>query len=210
MMTPVYNATYLSQAAKSVGNMLHDAVIEFGYKGDEFLHMFIQSGIAEEIESGNPKYIAGKSGIELFSEVMERTVGKQIDADVIETYEKSDVYWIGWALTHYQWYSGRSFKDILETVSFDALQGLYDTLHETDVRKFYEVLDAHFAQTGSKLKIVRKDCGLTQEELSGLSGVSINTIRAYERKSKDINKAQAEIVVRLSGALKCEMMDILG
>ena len=210
MMTPVYNATYLSKAEKSVGNMLHDAVIEFGYKGDEFLHMFIQSGIAEEIESGNPKYIAGKSGIELFSEVMERTVGKQIDADVIETYEKSDVYWIGWALTHYQWYSGRSFKDILETVSFDALQGLYDTLHETDVRKFYEVLDAHFAQTGSKLKIVRKDCGLTQEELSGLSGVSINTIRAYERKSKDINKAQAEIVVRLSGALKCEMMDILG
>lgn len=210
MMTPVYNATYLSKTAKSVGNMLHDAVIEFGYKGDEFLHMFIQSGIAEEIESGNPKYIAGKSGIELFSEVMERTVGKQIDADVIETYEKSDVYWIGWALTHYQWYSGRSFKDILETVSFDALQGLYDTLHETDVRKFYEVLDAHFAQTGSKLKIVRKDCGLTQEELSGLSGVSINTIRAYERKSKDINKAQAEIVVRLSGALKCEMMDILG
>ena len=181
MMTPVYNATYLSKAAKSVGNMLHDAVIEFGYKGDEFLHMFIQSGIVEEIESGNPKYIAGKSGIELFSEVMERTVGKQIDADVIETYEKSDVYWIGWALTHYQWYSGRSFKDILEMVSFEALQGLYGTLHEADVRKFYEVLDEHFAQTGSKLKMVRKGCGLTQEELSGLSHVDNHAVMTAEK-----------------------------
>lgn len=210
MMTPAYNITYLSKAAKSVGNMLHDAVIEFGCDGDAFLHMFIQSEIAGEIESGNPKYIAGKSGIEIFLEVMEQAAGRQIDADIIETYENSDVYWIGWALSHYQWYSGRSFRDILETVSFDDLLGLYGTLHEADVRKFYEVLDTHFAQSDSKLKMIRKGCGLTQEELSGLSGVLINTIRAYERKSKDINKAQADIVARLSGALKCEMRDILG
>lgn len=210
MTTPAYNPIYLSKATKAVGNMLHDAVLEFGYDGSDFLRLFIQSDIAEQIESGNPKYAAGKSGAELFTEVIERTTGKQIDSDVIETYDRSDVYWVGWVLAHYQWYSGRSFRDILEAVSYDELLGLYDTLHEADIQKSYEVLDAHFENTESKLKLVRRRCGITQEELSELSGVSLNTIRAYERKAKDIGKAQANIVMRLAGALKCDVSDILG
>lgn len=61
----------------------------------------------------------------------------------------------------------------------------------------------------SKLKTVRKCCGLTQEELSVRSGVSLNTIRAYERKAKDIKKAQMDIVLRLSDGLQCRIEDIL-
>ena len=61
----------------------------------------------------------------------------------------------------------------------------------------------------SKLKTARKHCGLTQEDLANESGVSLNTIRAYERKSKDINKAQSDIVLRLARALKCNMTDLL-
>ncbi len=41
--------------------MLHDAVLEFGYSGKDFLRLFIQSGIAEQLESGNPKYAALKT-----------------------------------------------------------------------------------------------------------------------------------------------------
>lgn len=209
MTTPAYNPIYLSKAAKAVGNMLHDAVLEFGYDGSDFLHLFIQSDIAEQIENGNPKYVAGKSGVELFTEVIERTTGRQIDSAVIETYDRSDVYWVGWVLAHYQWYSGHSFRNILEAISYDELLGLYDTLHEADVQKSYEVLDTHFDSSENKLKTVRKRCGITQEELAELSGVSLNTIRAYERKAKDINKAQADIVVRLARALKCDVSDIL-
>lgn len=209
MTTPAYNPIYLSKAAKVVGNMLHDAVFEFGYDGSVFLRLFIQSDIAEQIENGNPKYVAGKSGIELFTEVIERTTGRQIDSAVIETYDRSDVYWVGWVLAHYQWYSGRRFRDILEVVSYEELLGLYDTLHEADIQKSYEVLDAHFNRLESKLKTIRKRCGITQEALSELSGVSLNTIRAYERKAKDINKAQVDIVVRLADALNCDVADIL-
>lgn len=209
MTTPAYNPIYLSKAAKAIGNMLHGAVLEFGYDGDAFLRLFIQSGIAEQIEIGNPKYIAGKSGLELLSEVLERTTGKQTERTVIEAYDRSDVYWVGWVLAHYQWYSGRSFRDILEAVPYDALLGLYDTLHEADVQKAYEVLDAHFEGAECKLKTTRNRCGITQEELANLSGVSLNTIRAYERRSKDIRKAQTDIVLRLASALKCDMTDIL-
>ena len=112
-------------------------------------------------------------------------------------------------LTHYQWYSGRTFKSILDTVPYNELLGLYGTLHEADIEKSYEVLDAHFENSECKLKTARRHCGLTQEELAHESGVSLNTIRAYERKSKDINKAQIDIVLRLAKALRCDITELL-
>ena len=202
MMTHAYSQLYLNKSSRAVGNMLHDAVLEFGMNGAEFLKLFIQSDVARQIESGNPKYIAGKSGLELFLEVMEKTTGQSYTADLIESYDRSDVYWAGWMLTHYQWYSGRTFKNILDTVPYDELLGLYGTLHEADIQKSYDVLDAHFSKTESRLKTARKHCGLTQEALANESGVSLNTIRAYEQKSKALNKAQFGIVMRLAKALK--------
>jgi len=208
-MTNAYDAIYLDKASKNVGNMLHDAVYEYGQTGDEFLQMFIQSGIAEQIENGNPKYVAGRSGAELYADVIEAVSGREAESLVIETQSRSDVYWTGWILAYYQWYSGRSFRDILETVPYEELLGRYATLHEADVQKALNVLDAHMEQKESKLKTVRKCCGLTQEELSLRSGVSLNTIRAYERKAKDIRKAQMDIVLRLTDGLQCRIEDIL-
>lgn len=209
MTTHAYSQLYLNKASRAVGNMLHDAVLVFGMNGTDFLRRFIQSDVAEQFESGNPKYIAGKSGLELFLEVMEKTTGERYNAELIESYERSDAYWVGWVLTHYQWYSGRTFKSILETIPYDELIGLYGTLHEADIQKSYEVLDSHFATSESKLKTARKHCGLTQEALANESGVSLNTIRAYERKSKDLNKAGFDIVMRLAGALKCDISELL-
>ncbi len=69
-------------------------------------------------------------------------------------------------------------------------------------------LDARFGKSESKLKTLRKHCGLTQEELAHESGVSLITIRAYERKSKDTNKAQLDIVLRLAKALRCNITEL--
>lgn len=209
MTTHAYSQLYLSKSSRAVGNMLHDAVIEFGMDGEDFLDRFIQSNIAEEIESGNPKYIAGKSGLELFLEVMEKTTGKAYGSELVKSYERSPVYWVGWMLTHYQWYSSHTFKSIIDTVPYNELLGLYGTLHEADIQKSYEVLEVHLERNESKLKTARKHCGLTQEDLANESRVSLNTIRAYERKSKDINKAQSDIILRLARALKCNMTDLL-
>ena len=209
MTTHAYSQLYLGKASRAIGNMLHDAVIEFGMNGEDFLKRFIQSDIAEEIESGNPKYIAGKSGLELFLEVMEKTTGKTYNTELIESYERSPVYWVGWMLTHYQWYSGRTFKSILDTVPYNELLGLYGTLHEADVEKSYEVLDAHFEKKESKLKTTRNYCGLKQKKKNDEYDDSLNTIRTYERKSKDLNKAHFDIVMRLAKALKCDVTELL-
>ena len=208
MIIHAYSQLYLSKTSRTVGNMLHDAVVEFGMDGDEFLKLFVQSGIASEIEDGNPKYIAGKSGLELFLDVMEITTGKTYDVALVENYHRSPEYWVGLAITHYQWHSGHTFKNILDTIPYKELLGLYDILHEADIEKSYEVFNAHFKQNDSNLKTVRKLCGLTQKELAKKSGVPISTIRAYEQKSKDINKAQFDIVMRLSKVLKCNITDL--
>lgn len=208
-MMNAYDVIYLNKASRNVGNMLHDAVYEYGEDGTKFLQKFLQSGVAEQIENGNPKYIAGRSGAELYADVVEAVTGQAAEPIIIETMSRSDVYWTGWILAYYQWYSGRSFRDILETVPYEELRGRYDTLHEADVQKALDVLDAHVKQKESKLKTVRKHCGLTQEELSVRSGVSLNTIRAYERKAKDIRKAQMDIILRLADGLQCRVEDIL-
>lgn len=210
MTTHAYSQLYLDKSSRAVGNMLHNAVLEFGMNGTDFLKCFIQSDVAEQIENGNPKYIAGKSGLELFLEVMEKTAGKSYITDLIESYDRSDVYWVGWMMTHYQWYSCRTFRSILDTIPYNELIGLYKTLHEADIQKSYDILDAHFSQSENKLKTARKYCGLTQEALANKSGVSLNTIRAYEQKSKDLNKAQFDIVMRLARALKSDVSELLG
>ncbi len=209
MMMKGYDHIYLNKVSRSVGNMLHDAVLEFGYDGNDFLKLFIQSGIAEEIENGNPKYIAGKSGLELFSDVVEITSGKKVNVQTIESYDRSDVYWVGWVLTHYQWYSQKSFRNILEVIPYEELLCLYDTMHEADIQKSYETFDLMFAKAPSKLQTIRKQCGLTQEELASLTGISLSTIRSYEQKAKNINKAAIETLVTLSQVLKCNIEDLL-
>lgn len=208
MMTHAYDSLYLSRVSRAIGNMLHDAVIEYGIDGKDFLQQFIQSKVAEEIEDGNPKYIAGKSGLELFFEVMEKNKDIKYNFILIESYERSDVYWAGWILTHYQWYSGHTFKDIINAIQYDEFLKLYNTLHEADVHKSYEVFDAYFESCESKLKNIRRKCGLTQEELANKAAVSLNTIRAYERRSKDLNKASFEIVMRLAKTLKCNVAEL--
>lgn len=209
MRTPAYSSLYLDKSSRVMGNMLHDAVIEYGMDGTDFLNRFIQCGIATQFENGNPKYIAGKSGLELFQDVIEKTTGQPFEVKPIVNYDRSDVYWVGWMLAHYQWYSSRSFKRILDAVPYENLLRLYHPLHEADITKSYEILDKRLAESESVLKSTRKKTGLSQKELAERSGVSINTIRAYERKNLDLNKARFEIVVSLSKALSCRIEDLI-
>ena len=198
----------MPRAARVLGNLLHAAVINQKLDGDAFLQKFVQSGIAEEFGCGNPKYVAGKSGAELFTDVQLATEGR-CNSISIEHFDRTDAYWAGWMLARYQWYSGKGFADILDTVTFQDFLCLYPTMHEADPEKCYEVLDMHFEHLPSRLKTLRKRRHLTQEALAADAEVSLNTIRAYERRSKDINKAQVDILRRLSKTLGCDIEDLL-
>ena len=86
---------------------------------------------------------------------------------------------------------------------------MYYTLHEADVSKFAEIADArireHFAETN--LKRIRTAC--SQAELAKKSGVGLRSIQLYEQRQKDINKASAESLYKISKVLGCAMEDLL-
>ncbi|MEE1195016.1 MAG: helix-turn-helix transcriptional regulator [Phascolarctobacterium sp.] len=211
MMIRAYQEIYLNSAQAMLGDAFDYAINICHYTGEDFVKMFVVSPISKRIENGEPTYLKGKSGIEVLIDIVYETTGKIINVSPIERFSRSPEYWIGWALAYYQWYSCRSFGEILQVISFTDLQNMYYTLHEADISKFADVLDMrmreHFVDT--RLKHYRAINSMSQSELAKASGVSLRSIQMYEQRNKDINKASAETILRLSKALSCSMEDLL-
>lgn len=61
-----------------------------------------------------------------------------------------------------------------------------------------------------KLKIMRTGAGLSQRQLSELSGVNLRTIQDYESNGGQvIDKANLRTLLNLAKALGCNIKDIL-
>ena len=211
MAIRAYQEMYLSKAQAALGDAFDYAINTCRIPGDDFIKLFTVSSISKRIENGEPAYLAGKSGIDIASDVMFEATGKHPDTEPQEHFGRSREYWIGWAICYYQWYSGRSFSDIFEVFSFDDLQNMYYTLHEADITKFASIADErihdHFKETN--LKRIRSSYGCTQAELAKRSRVSLRSIQMYEQRNKDVNKASAVSLYRISKVLGCTIEDLL-
>ena len=210
-MTHAYQEIYLSNAQSMLGDAFDYAINVCHIPGSSFVKLFIASTISKRLENGEPSYLSGKSGIEVAMEILAETTGKTPDAAPQEHFGRSREYWIGWAVAYYQWFSGRSYSDIFQVVTFEELQKMYDPLHEADITKFADILDARMREffADTSLKRIRTAYGCTQAELAKRSGVSLRSIQMYEQRNKDINKASAETLLRLSKVLGCTMEDLM-
>ena len=210
-MTHAYQEIYLSNAQSMLGDAFDYAINTCHIPGSSFVKLFVASTISKRLENGEPSYLSGKSGIEVAMEILAETTGKVPDAAPQEHFGRSREYWIGWAVAYYQWFSGRSYSDIFKVVSFEELQKMYDPLHEADITKFADILDARMREffADTSLKRIRTAYGCTQAELAKRSGVSLRSIQMYEQRNKDINKASAETLLRLSRVLGCTMEDLM-
>ena len=210
-MTHAYQEIYLSNAQAMLGDAFDYGINACHIPGSSFVKLFAASTISKRLENGEPSYLSGKSGIEVAMEILAETTGKVPDAAPQEHFGRSREYWIGWAVAYYQWFSGRSYSDIFQVVSFEELQKMYDPLHEADITKFADILDARMREffADTSLKRIRAAYGCTQAELAKRSGVSLRSIQMYEQRNKDINKASAETLLRLSRVLGCTMEDLM-
>jgi Helix-turn-helix. len=88
---------------------------------------------------------------------------------------------------------------------------MYYTLHEADITKFVDIMDSRMTEFFSEtnLKRIRMTYGFTQKELADNSGVSLRSIQMYEQRHKNINKASAETLYRLSKILGCTIEDLM-
>lgn len=211
MTIRAYQETYLSKAQAALGDAFDYAINTCGISGEDFINFFIASSVSKRMENGEPAILVGKSGIEIAVDVVLEITGKQLNNEPQEHLGRSREYWIGWAVCYYQWFSARRFNEIFKVLSFDDLQNMYYTLHEADITKFADIIDEkmleHFKDTN--LKRIRTFYGCTQAELAKRSGVSLRSLQMYEQRNKDINKASAEALYRISKVLGCTMEDLL-
>lgn len=211
MTIHAYQEIYLSNAQAALGDAFDYAVNTCGISGGDFVKLFVASSLSKRMEKGEPACVAGKSGIELAEEILEETMGTEWNMEPQTSFERSVEYWIGWAVAYYQWYSGRTYGEIFRVLSFEALKDMYVTLHEADITKFVDIADARIKERfpETNLKRIRMTYGCTQAELAQRSGVSLRSIQMYEQRNKDINKANAEALYRISKVLGCTMEDLI-
>lgn len=211
MMTRAYQEIYLNKAQAALGDAFDYAINTCHIPGADFTKLFIASSVSKRMENGEPAILAGKSGIEIAADVVLESTGKQIEEKPQEHFSRSPEYWIGWAVCYYQWFSARSYSDIFKVLSYSDLKNMYYTLHEADITKFVDIADGkmreHFKETN--LKRFRSAYGCSQSELSRRSGVNLRSIQMYEQRNKDINKASAEALYRISRVLGCTIENLL-
>ena len=202
----IYN---LENSMDTLGTMFDFAVNYCNLNGDKYWDMFICSGVAQQFENGNPKFVVGKSGEEIVYDVLS-SVGKSIECTKpLPRLGRTPEYWAGWALAQYQNTTNLSYKSIDQIVNFDELISMYKTLHEAPIEKFIEILSNKKSNSQTNLKLQRERMGLSQSQLADMSGINIKTIQAYEQRQKDIKSAKFETLQKLSVALGCEILDLL-
>jgi DNA-binding XRE family transcriptional regulator len=211
MTIRAYDESYLPSAQNILGHAADFAVMTLGLSPDAFGSAFCVSSVSKQFASGNPRYVAGMNGCELARLVLEETHTAFTDADDAMYLDKSPEYWAGWALAYYQWFSSRSFMDILTAVPLSRIIEMYRVYHEMDIQQFVDLMDELLKQyyPYTRLKTRRQNCGLSQSSLAADSEVALRQIQLFEQGKRDITKTQASTVYKLSKALGCSMESLL-
>ena len=210
-MTNAYDKVYLEKARTNLGRMLDFVVYDLKYDISDFFELFITSGVANRFGNGDFNVLVGMSGVELAYEVLEKLNISFKRVTPNYTVNRSEEYWTGWALAYYQWETSLNFEEIVRCIPIKEIQALYSPYHEMDIRQFVDKMNSLYklAKPETNLKFLRQKAGLSQRELSELSGVPVRTIQQYEQRQKSVNKAQAEYLMALAKVLCCEMKDLM-
>lgn len=211
MMMHAYPEIYLSSAMSNMGDLFSCAIDDCGFSDEEFIPLFTSSTVCKRIERGEASCLVGQSGCELLLEICEESGTPRPKVENIQNFNRTPAYWCGMASCYYQWESGRNYEEIFRILAYADFMELFPTLHEADITKFADIADQRFRtlHPETKLKQFRTAYGCSQSQLAKLAGVSLRSIQMYEQRNKDINKAGAETLLRLSKTLGCEIEDLL-
>ena len=137
-MIHAYDKVYLEKARTALGRMLDFAVYDLKYEIGDFWGLFLASGIAKRFGEGDFQLLVGMSGVELAFQVLECSGIENERIIPMYAENRSEEYWAGWALAYYQWEAGMSFEEINLYVPIKEVLGMYDPIHEMDIRQFVD------------------------------------------------------------------------
>ena len=211
MAIRAYDELYLPGAQNILGHAVDFAVMTLAIEPNVFGNALAVSKSAKQFSEGNPRYVAGMNGCEFARAVLDDVeVAYRESAD--EMYlDKSPEYWAGWALAYYQWFTSRSFMEILRAMSLNDIIRMYPLYHEMDLSHFVEQMDRFMkeAYPQTRLRDRRSNCGFSQSELAADADVPLRQIQLFEQGQRDINKTSAITLYKLSKALHCKIEDLL-
>lgn len=176
--------------------------------GDKVWEYFVVTNYAKQFENNNPKFVLGKSSIEIVTEILKKIRNADVPEKEYISFDRTPEYWAGWILSQYQIYSELSFKKIHSLISFERLVRMYHPYHGAPPEKTFEILDNQLNKKESGLKVQREQMGLSQSGLAKKTGISIKTIQAYEQRLKSMKHARLETLENLSEELACEIEDL--
>jgi DNA-binding Xre family transcriptional regulator len=210
-MTSAYNADYLPGAMESMGEMLDYAVNTCRLPLDDFWALFLATGYADQFGSGVPKVVAGYTGTELTWEVLRKAGLEGNYPEPQAERGDSPEDWCGRNVAYFQWFTGRTFKNICRTLSMEDICKLYPNLRRASEKKIVEtlsqMLDREYAPT--RLSALRMAACYSQRQLAEKSGISQRIIQGLESGAEPINQASGAIIQALARALGCRMTDLL-
>lgn len=202
-MIHAYNEQFLEIAKEKIALMFEIAVNVEKIKIDDFFSKFISSKICAAFEKGDPVYVLGKSASELLAIVLDKD---PVDIELSDY--ATPEYWVGDVLAFTQWYLNKSYRKLGDIICCSELVEKYFPYHEMDIMHTVNLFQTREGYQ-NKLKMYRKKKGLSQRDLSVLSGVPERTIRSYEQGQNDILKAQAGTLYDLANVLNCNIEDLL-
>lgn len=209
-----YSEMYVADAMHRLGGFFDYAVNDYGAEGDEIADLFCMSDLSHSFECGEPWTVAGKSGAELFACLSEELgYADAVLPEPCARYAATIEYWIGWTAAYVQWRLKMTFDELFTIVPYDEFARLYCPWHEASEERFVYLVIDRMRMDGeaapTRLAALRKGLRLSQRELAYRSGVGLRSIQMYEQRQKDINKAQAQTLLRLSRVLYCSMEDLM-
>ena len=210
-MIHAYDDQYLDDAMICLGEAMDYVANICQIEMDRFLELFIGTGYAEQFGSGVPKYVSGLSGTELAMDILTKSGIYNTFPQAKIEYSYSPQYWSGWILAYYQWYTGRSFKEIQKYITMQEIEKLYPTLHEASEKKFVDTVNRIIRKKNppTRLQVQRKISGYSQRELAEKAGVNLRTLQQYEIRAKDINRAAGSTLFSLAKVLGCRVENLL-
>ena len=206
-----YSDAYLDNAQNILGHSVDFAVMTLGIELDTYGDAFMVSNAASQFAQGNPRYVSGINGCELARLVLTAANIPFPDKEDAMFLDKSPEYWAGWALAYYQWYSSRSFMEILSAVPLSEMMKMYPVYHEMDIEKFVDHMNALLkkAYPSTRLRTKRLNSGMSQSKLALDSGVALRQIQLFEQRQRNINNASAITLLQLSRSLHCNMEELI-
>ena len=208
-MIHAYDEMYVEGAMVRMGDMLEYACLDCDYDPDSFWSMFIRSGFARRFEIGDVSVVAGKSGPELAYMVLSKADHRRNFPKPKWREDRSDLYWCGWVLAYYQWNRDVTFSRIWDRISIRMLQKMYPVLHEADITKAVDEMDA-LMKPGEKRSVhsLRLLRGLTQQELADKAHMTVSQLQRIEYGERKTENLSLKTALALAKALGVEVEEL--